>query len=137
GQAIKSFQILVRETPKATPSVNVLTCGKVALTYTPLKVYTGLSKSWSIRKAGTNEQVWSSLNQTDTAFLQPGTYRVNLSLTTTTPCLTILSDTIIIPEFVKVTLPNDTSFCLGSGTNINSVTTGGNAPYYLNWYQVS
>ncbi|TNE79502.1 MAG: PKD domain-containing protein [Bacteroidetes bacterium] len=135
GQAVRAFSIFVRETPKADRNIQVLNCGKVALSYTPLKTYSGLTASWVIRDS-LNRGVWSGNSQTDTAFLQPGVHRVFLTLQTSTPCINILFDSIIVPEFVQIQVPTDTFVCAGNQLNLNSTTINGDAPYEYLWTQI-
>lgn len=135
GQAVRAFSIFVRETPKADRDIQVLTCGRVALKYTPKKTYAGLSASWVIRDS-LNRGVWSGGNQTDTAFLQPGVHRVFLTLQTSTPCINIHIDSIIVPEFVQIKVPADTFVCAGNQINIKSTTINGDSPYEYLWTQI-
>ncbi|TNE80045.1 MAG: T9SS type B sorting domain-containing protein [Bacteroidetes bacterium] len=135
GQAVRSYSIFVRETPKADRQIQLLTCGKVAIDYTPIKQYLGLSHSWVIRDSN-NVGVFSSSSQKDTAFLQPGIHRVFLTLQTSTPCINIFIDSIEVPEFVRVKLPSDTFLCAGSSLQLNAQQIGGNAPFQYEWAQV-
>lgn len=135
GRAIRAFSIFVRETPKATRDINLLTCGNVSLNYTPEKQYAGLSSNWVILDSN-NRGVFSSNLQADTAFLQPGVHRVYLTLQTSTPCINIFIDSITVPDFVRVKLPNDTFVCAGTSLNINSVTSTGVSPFQYEWAQV-
>lgn len=135
GQAVRAFSIFVRETPKADRDIQVLNCGKVALSYTPKKSYSGLSASWVIRDS-LNRGVWSGSSQTDTAFLQPGVHRVFLTLQTSTPCINIHIDSIIVPEFVQIQVPADTFVCAGDQINLKSTTINGDSPYEYLWTQI-
>jgi len=132
GQAVRAFSIFVRETPRADRTINVLNCGKVAIKFEPRKQYSGLSKEWVIRDSN-NVGVWSSSNQVDTAFLQPGIYRSFLTLTTSTPCINIHIDSIVVPDFVQVKVPSDTFICDGNAVTIESTTIFGDAPYEYVW----
>lgn len=137
GQSIRSFSIFVRETPRATPSINVLSCGKVALNFTPDKQYNGLSQTWAVRDLN-NKTVWTGSDQNDTAFIQtPGTYLTYLTLRTPTPCLNIYIDTVVIPDFVQVTLPEDTVSCGGHQLFLTSSTKSGTSPYTYEWINVT
>ncbi len=135
GQAVRAFSIFVRETPKADRNIQVLNCGKVALNYTPLKTYPGLSAGWVIRDS-LNRGVWAGSAQTDTAFLQPGVHRVFLTLQTATPCINILIDSIIVPEFVRIQVPEDTFVCAGNQITLRSTTINGDSPYEYLWTQI-
>lgn len=132
GQSVRAFSIFVRETPEATLETKVLTCGKVAINHTPDKSYAGYQFSYVIRDS-LNRAAWSGNNQVDTAFLQPGVYRVFLNMQTSTPCFNIVTDSIVVPEFVQVTIPSDTFICSGYPMTIASNTKHGNSPYVYEW----
>ncbi len=135
GQGVRAFSIFVRETPHADLSAQVLTCGKVAINHTPKKSYAGYTFNYVIRDS-LNKGVWASNQQVDTAFLQPGVYMVYLNMRTSTPCLNIAVDSIVIPEFVRIDVPTDTVICAGIPITINSVTTNGDSPYEYEWRMV-
>lgn len=134
GQPVRAFSIFVRETPKAEIKTEVLTCGNVAISHTPEKSYSGYQFNYVIRDS-LNRGVWSSTTQVDTAFLQPGIYRVFLNMQTSTPCFNVLTDTIIVPDFVQVSVPADTFICDGNPMTIQSSTKGGDSPYEYEWTQ--
>ncbi|MDX5319528.1 MAG: PKD domain-containing protein [Bacteroidota bacterium] len=136
GQSVRAFSIFVRETPEAEVSTEVLTCGRVAINHTPEKSYAGYQFSYVIRDS-LNRGVWSGNQQVDTAFLQPGIYRLFLNMQTSTPCFNIVTDTIEIPDFVQVTIPSDTFICNGYPMTINSSTRGGNSPYEYEWRRLA
>ncbi len=135
GQAVRSYSIYVRETPKADRMVQLLSCGNVALDFTAVKNYPGLTHTWVIRDKN-NVGVFSSNAKKDTAFLQPGIHRVFLTLQTLTPCINIHIDSIEVPEFVQVKLPSDTILCAGSSIQLDAQQISGDAPYQYEWAQV-
>jgi len=132
GQSVRAFSIFVRETPKAELETKVLNCGKVALNHTPEKSYAGYQFNYVIRDS-LNKARWSGSTQVDTAFLQPGVYRVFLNMQTSTPCFSIVIDSIVVPEFVQVTIPSDTFICSGYPMTVVSKTKNGNSPYEYKW----
>lgn len=136
GQSIRAFSIFVRETPKAELSAKVLTCGRVAIHHTNPKNYGGYSFNYEIRNSN-NKPVWSGTETTDTAQLQPGWHRLILTMRTSTPCFNVEEDSIFIPDYVKVTLPQDTFVCNGLPINLISQTSGGDAPYVYEWARLT
>ncbi len=136
GKSVKGFSIFVRETPKAELTSEVLTCGKVAIHHTNPKSYSGYSFTYVIRDS-TNQPVWSGTQNVDTVQLQPGWHRLTLTMRTNTPCFNTETDSIFIPDYVKVTLPVDTFVCNGLPINLISKTNGGDAPYTYEWARLT
>ncbi|HCS20216.1 MAG TPA: hypothetical protein DIW47_06580 [Bacteroidetes bacterium] len=132
GQSVRAFSIFVRETPEATLESEVLTCGRVAIYHSNPKNYAGYQFNYQIRDS-MSTPVWSGNSVIDTAFLQPGRYTLFLNMQTSTPCFNIVTDTIVVPEFVRVNIPSDTFICAGNPMTIVSTTSGGNSPYEYEW----
>jgi len=136
GQSVRAFSIFVRETPEAEVTADVLSCGKVAIDHNTLKQYGGYRFNYVIRDS-LNKAVWSSNTKVDTAFLQPGWHQLFLNMQTSTPCFNIVVDSIFIPDFVQVTVPNDTFVCKGLPIDLLSQTKGGNSPYSYEWARMT
>jgi gliding motility-associated-like protein len=135
GQAVRAFSIFVRETPESDLVLKNLTCGFVAINHTLKKNYGTVATSWEIRDT-LNRVVFRSTEAKDTAFLQPGVHPVRLQLRTTTPCINLYYDTIVVPPFVQIDIPRDTFVCSGEQMMILSSTKGGNSPYEYEWKQI-
>jgi gliding motility-associated-like protein len=133
GQAIRSFSITVRESPKGTIQHTKLTCGKVAIDYTPAKNnYPGLTHTWSVRDS-TGATIATSTKKRDTIRMQPGRNRLFLTLRTSTPCVNAFVDTIMIDPFVQLKLPKDTFICAGNPMTLKAVTKDGVPAFRYKW----
>lgn len=133
GQSVRAFSVFVRATPDAEMDLTLLTCGKVAVHHQPKKQYPGGYQFTYTVRDSLNKPVWSGTKQSDTIFLQPGRHTVFLTMRTNTPCIKVITDTIVVPDFVTVRLPEDTLVCDGIPVNVMSKTKGGNSPYEYEW----
>jgi len=132
GQAIRSFSIFVRETPETQLQTSYLGCGNLALSHSLKKNYGTIATNWEIRNP-INQLLFQSTQIKDTAFLQPGQYIVRLSVRSSVPCINQYYDTILIPDFVQVSLPKDTFVLCGASISISSKTRLGETPYLYKW----
>lgn len=132
GQSIRSFQIIVYESPKTNTSYNILNCGRVSFNSTPTKNFGTLQYSWTFRDSLGNSLRSSSKKQ-DTIQLPPGKIIITHTVTSTVPCQTPYIDTIIVPPYVNVNLPADTLLCEGSSISLTAVGTGGSPGYTYQW----
>ncbi|MBI1222291.1 MAG: T9SS type B sorting domain-containing protein [Bacteroidetes bacterium] len=138
GQSIRSFNIFVRETPRATISTKVLDCGKVALHYIPDKNYPGFASQWVIRDENQKVAYGSGNNAVyDTAFINPGKYQVSFIYHTNTPCYNIEIDSLEIPDFVEVDVVSDSFICIGDSLLLDATTWNGSKPYSFGWSELT
>ena len=66
-------------------------------------------------------------------FTRPGTYSYTLIVTCSRGCVTRYEDSVIVPDYVAVTLPADTIVCQKTSLLIKAVPSYGSPPYTYTW----
>ncbi len=135
GRSSKSIAVYVREKADGILHDTLLSCGRVAMDYTPLKSPQGFSFEYRILDSMRNRS-WTGYVKQDTLALAPGKHFLQLVLSTGGDCEVVLEDTLQVANWLQVNLPSDTGVCAGDSLRIDALYTGGASPYLTGWYNL-
>jgi hypothetical protein len=132
--SFRSFGITVKlsSTVTASRQVNNLGCGLFSFDATP-SLSGPFVYNWVIRSSAGAPITGSAQKAFAYKFSKGGTYLIDFSIGDSGLCPTRYSDTIIVADFLNVTLPADTSLCKGQAFLISSNVSMGRPPYKYQW----
>ncbi len=129
GRTSRSFQVYVNKAPEASYTAKIGTCGNVTFSAfntgeTPIVRYT-----WS----GDGRLRGNSANHTH-KYKYSGKMYYSLTLRSDRGCETTYIDSLEIPPYVNVELPNDSVVCPGEVVTIPTTRQFGTAPFVYEWF---
>lgn len=131
----KAVFINVVDKHEVSMSHEVLDCGYLAMNY---QFNDSFLSKFNYAVIDTNGVVcWEGMNRTDTARILPGVYILRLSLETTGECLYIVEDSVIMPDYLQVSLGNDMQFCNGDSVSLSVNTVLGSGVNQYVWVDAS
>ena len=120
GRTSRSYAIHVHPRPEANYSATVAACGLVTFRASP-KVGLNIPGISQYRWSGPGSPPLYSLNDSFThKYRLSGTYPYSLTLTSNNGCVYTYNDSVIIPKYVEVFLPGDTTVCTNTNMTIQS-----------------
>ena len=132
ANSIRSFKIKVNPKPTSKRRYTQLKCGRFAME--AYNTYAAVSYSWSVRDTLAKELFYSS-KKTDTMnYYYGGKYIIVHKLTSSSSCVTIYSDTVILTQPPKVILAKADSFaCYGTTFTLKAKVIAGKPTLKYKW----
>jgi gliding motility-associated-like protein len=132
ANSIRSFKVKVNPKPTSKRRYTQLKCGRFAME--AYNVYAANSYSWSVRDTLAKELFYSS-KKTDTMnYYYGGKYIIVHKLISSSSCVTIYSDTVILTQPPKVVLADADSFaCYGTTFTLKAKVIAGKPTLKYKW----
>jgi gliding motility-associated-like protein len=132
ANSIRSFKVKVNPKPTSKRRYTQLKCGKFAME--AYNTYAAASYSWSVRDTLSKELFYST-KKTDTMnYYYGGKYIIVHKLISSSSCVTIYSDTVILTQPPKVILAKADSFaCYGTTFTLKAKVIAGKPTLKYKW----
>lgn len=132
ANSIRSFKVKVNPKPTSKRRYTQLKCGRFAME--AYNVYASNSYSWSVRDTLAKELFYST-KKTDTMnYYYGGKYIIVHKLVSSSSCVTIYSDTVILTQPPKVILAKADSFaCYGATFTLKAKVIAGKPTLKYKW----
>ena len=132
ANSIRSFKVKVNPKPTSKRRYTQLKCGKFAME--AYNTYAAASYSWSVRDTLAKELFYST-KKTDTMnYYYGGKYIIVHKLISSSSCVTIYSDTVILTQPPKVILAKADSFaCYGTTFTLKAKVIAGKPTLKYKW----
>ncbi len=131
GQTSRNFSITVKPSPEATRKYTDLGCGLFKLESAPKETYkSAITWTWTVPyPGGTQYNVKDTVHKFSSGGMQFVKHKIEVN-----GCSSEELDTIIVPPFPEVHLPNDTFMCYGDSMTVTAYSANARPPYkfYLN-----
>lgn len=130
GQISRNFSITVKPSPRANRKYTDLGCGVFKLESSPRDNYkTAVGYEWTVPyPGGTKYYVKDTVHKFSAGGMQIVKHRIEAN-----GCATEELDTIYVPPFPEVHLPNDTFMCKGDSVVLSAYSVNARPPYKFYW----
>lgn len=133
GQFSRSYSILVKKNPQINRVYINIGCGYLNMNAVPININKAkeiFTYQWTVPFPG---GVKYNIQDTTIHFNSSGMKIIKCEVTLN-GCSNYFIDTVNIPPFISLTLPEDTTVCNESIYNIKTKITNGIKPFKYNWY---
>lgn len=132
GYTARSYQIVVKEAPKAAYDTLVYDCGNAEFSVRKTGKINIAQYMW-VLNGNVKVRTGADKDTVTTKFKYPGKKPFALTLIGKNGCNKTYVDTITIPKFVNVTITKDTSVCAGSTINLTSSVSDSSGNVNFEW----
>jgi gliding motility-associated-like protein len=132
GFSARSFQIVVKEPPKAEYDTLIYDCGDARFTARKVGRINISQYMWNlsgrvvVHRGGAADTVWHH-------YKYPGQKPFTLTLIGGNGCNRIYQDTVTVPDFVNVTTTPDQTVCAGSTVKLSATVADNSGKYTVDW----
>ena len=132
ANSIRSFKVKVNPKPTSKRRYTQLKCGRFAME--AYNVYASNSYSWSVRDTLAKELFYSTKKTDTMSYYYGGKYIIVHKLISSSSCVTIYSDTVILTQPPKVILAKADSFaCFGTTFTLKAKVIAGKPALKYKW----